>query len=261
VTLVFAAIAPHGGLVFEQPDAPTRHGMEELKRRFDGAQPDAVIVVTPHGTLVDGHFGVVRSAHVSEHGNQFLDAEYLYDGPGDPELADACIRALQEDGVPAVGVTFGATVAGASEMPIDWGAGIPLWFMRAPAVVVTPCRALSNDEHVRAGAALARATAGRRVAFIASADHGHGHTADGPYGFTPESKKYDEQIVELVRENRLGELAAWDPAVAIGAKADSFWQLLMLHGAIGGDFDVELLSYEAPTYFGMLCASFAPRQD
>jgi hypothetical protein len=35
----------------------------------------------------------------------------------------------------------------------------------------------------------------------------------------------------------------------------------MLHGAIGGAFDVELLSYEAPTYFGMLCAAFAPRQD
>ena len=261
MTLVFAAIAPHGGLVFEQPDAPTRHGMEELKRRFEAAEPEAVIVVTPHGTLVDDHFAVVRSGKVSEQPSEFLDAEYLYDGPGDPDLADACVRALQEDGLPALGITFGTTVAGASEMPIDWGAGIPLWFMRAPAVVVTPCRALSNDEHVRAGAALARATGDRRVAFIASADHGHGHSADGPYGFARESKEYDDRIVELVRENRLGELPAWDPGVAVTAKADSFWQLLMLHGAIGGAFDVELLSYEAPTYFGMLCAAFAPRQD
>ena len=261
MTLVFAAIAPHGRLVFEQPEAPTRQGMEELKRRFDATQAEAVIIVTPHGTLLDNHFAVVRSGKVSEQPSQFLDAEYLYDGPGEPDLADACIRALREDGLPALGITFGTTVAGASEMPIDWGAGIPLWFMRAPAVVVTPCRALSNDEHVRAGAALARATGDRRVAFIASADHGHGHSADGPYGFAPESKEYDDRIVELVRENRLGELPAWDPGVAVTAKADSFWQLLMLHGAIGGAFDVELLSYEAPTYFGMLCAAFAPRQD
>ena len=83
--------------------------------------------------------------------------------------------------------------------------------MRAPAVVVTPCRALSNDEHVRAGAALARATGDRRVAFIASADHGHGHSADGPYGFAPESKPYDDRIVELVDENRLAELAGVGP--------------------------------------------------
>jgi aromatic ring-opening dioxygenase LigB subunit len=32
--------------------------------------------------------------------------------------------------------------------------------------------------------------------------------------------------------------------------------MLMLHGALGGDFRAELLSYEAPTYFGMLTASF-----
>jgi aromatic ring-opening dioxygenase LigB subunit len=261
VTVVFAAVAPHGGLVFEQPDAPTRQGMEELKRRFDAAQPEAVIVVTPHGTLIDEHFGVVRSGQLNGQANQFMAAEHLYSGPGEPELADACVRALQENGLPGLGITFGSTVAGSSEMPIDWGAGIPLWFMRAPAVIVTPCRALSNDDHVRAGAALALATADRRVAFVASADHGHGHTADGPYGFAPESKEYDDQIVELVRENRLRELEGWDAGVAVAAKADSFWQLLMLHGAIGGDFDVELLSYEAPTYFGMLCAAFAPRED
>jgi aromatic ring-opening dioxygenase LigB subunit len=261
VTLVFAAIAPHGGLVFEQPDAVTRQGMEELARRFEAAQPESVIIVTPHGTLVDGHFGVVRSGTVSEHPNRFIAAEHLYAGPGEPELADACVRALQAAGLPAVGITFATTVAGESEMPIDWGAGIPLSFLSAPAVVVTPCRALSNDEHVRAGAALAQATADRRVAFVASADHGHGHAPDGPYGFAAESKEYDDTIVALVRENRLGELAGWDPAVAVAAKADSFWQLLMLHGAIGGAFDVELLSYEAPTYFGMLCAAFASQQD
>jgi aromatic ring-opening dioxygenase LigB subunit len=261
LTLVFAAIAPHGGLVFEQPEAPTRKGMEELGRRFEAAGPDAAIVVTPHGTLLDGHFGVVRSGQLAEQPSEFLAEEHLYKGPGAPELADACVRALREDGLPALGVTFGTTVAGSSEMPIDWGAGIPLWFMRAPAVVVTPCRALSNDEHVRAGAALARATEGRRVALVASADHGHGHTPDGPYGYAAESKEYDDRIVEIVRGNRLGELPAWDPGVAVAAKADSFWQLLMLHGALGEGFDAELLSYEAPTYFGMLCAAFTPRQD
>jgi aromatic ring-opening dioxygenase LigB subunit len=259
--IVFAAIAPHGGPVFDQPEAPTRKGMEELGRRFAEARPEAAIVLTPHGTHVDGHFAVVRSLRLEGDASQWTDADTQYEGPGAPGLADACLRALQEDGLPALGVTFGATAAGASTMPLDWGALIPLWFMRAPAVVVTPCRDRPNDEQVRAGAALARATGDGRVALIASADHGHGHTPEGPYGFAAESGPYDARIQELVRENRLGELVEVDPAWAVAAKADSFWQLLMLHGAIAGDFDVELLSYEAPTYFGMLCAAFAPRQD
>jgi len=258
MTLVFACIAPHGGLVFDQPEAPTRRGMEELARRFAAAEPEAAIVLTPHGTHVDGHFAVVRSATLEGDASEWTDADSSYAGPGEPELADACIRELQAAGLPALGITFGATAAGSSTMPLDWGAAIPLWFMHAPAVVVSPCRALSNGEHVRAGEALARATGERRVALIASADHGHGHSADGPYGFAAESKPYDEKIVELVRGNRLGELVDLDPEWAVAAKADSFWQLLMLHGAIGDAFRPELLSYEAPTYFGMLCASYAP---
>jgi aromatic ring-opening dioxygenase LigB subunit len=258
--IVFAAIAPHGGLVFDQPEAPTRQGMEELGRRFTAAEPEAAIVLTPHGVHVDDHFAVVRSSRLEGDAAQWTDADTHYAGPGEPNLAQACLAALQEEGLPALGVTFGATAAGSSTMPLDWGALIPLWFMRAPAVVVTPCRARPNDEQVRAGAALARATGDRRVALIASADHGHGHTRDGPYGFAAESAPYDALIQELVASNRLGELAAVDAAWAVAAKADSFWQLLLLHGAIGDTFEVELLSYEVPTYFGMLTASYT-RQD
>jgi aromatic ring-opening dioxygenase LigB subunit len=258
--IVFGAIAPHGGPVFDEPEAPTRKGMEELGRRFSAARPDTAIVVTPHDLHVDGHFAVVRSSRLEGDASQWTDADTHYAGPGDPELADACLESLRREGLPAVGITFGSTAAGSSTMPLDWGALIPLWFMRAPAVVVTPCRALSNEEHVRAGRALAEATGKRRVAFIASADHGHGHTMDGPYGFAPESADYDAKIQAIVRANDLGRLADWDPSFAVAAKADSFWQLLMLHGALGEAFGAELLSYEAPTYFGMLTASFA-RED
>jgi aromatic ring-opening dioxygenase LigB subunit len=260
MTLVFAAIAPHGGLVFEQPDGETRRGMDELARRFAAAQPEAVIVVTPHGTLLEDRLGVVRAGKLSEHGSRFVDQEHLYEGPGEPALAEACIRSLREADVPVAGLSFGATVAGDSEMPIDWGAGIPLSFLSAPAVVVTPCRALANDVEVRAGAALAAATGSSRVAFVASADHGHGHAADGPYGFSEHSAPYDAEIVRIVRENRLDELVDWSPQAAYDAFADSFWQLLILHGALGDGWSSELLTYEAPTYFGMLTASFS-RQD
>jgi len=48
-----------------------------------------------------------------------------------------------------------------------------------------------------------------------------------------------------------------DPKLPVDAKADSYWQMLMLHGALEhGNWRGEFLSYEAPTYFGMLCASY-----
>jgi aromatic ring-opening dioxygenase LigB subunit len=254
--IVFGAIAPHGNPVYEQPDGPTANGMHELARRLEASRAEVAILATPHGTLLDGHFGVVRSSRLTEHPNQFVDASHLYEGDGDPELADACVTALQAAGLPVLGLTFGTVASGGSTMPIDWGAGIPLTFLRIPAVIVTPCRALSNQDHVLAGEALALASGDRAVAFIASADHGHGHTTDGPYGFSAHSAPYDDDVQDVVRRNALRELADWDPQRAADALADSLWQMLMLHGALGDGFRAELISYEAPTYFGMLTAAF-----
>jgi aromatic ring-opening dioxygenase LigB subunit len=131
---------------------------------------------------------------------------------------------------------------------------------QVPAVVASPARDRPWDEHVRAGAAIARAAdaSPKRVALIASADHGHAHDPSGPYGFDPASAEYDGRMVELIGEDRLAELLELEPGFVDAAKADSFWQLLMLHGALetAGPWRSELLSYEAPTYFGMVCAAY-----
>jgi aromatic ring-opening dioxygenase LigB subunit len=128
------------------------------------------------------------------------------------------------------------------------------------AVAVSPARDRPVEEHVRAGQALARAAAAspKRIALIASADHGHAHDPDGPYGFDPAAATYDETIVRLVQEDRLSGLLELEPALVDAAKADSWWQLAMLHGALGDDWRGDFLSYEASTYFGMLCAAYVP---
>jgi len=126
--------------------------------------------------------------------------------------------------------------------------------------VVAPARDLPWDAHVTAGRAIAKAAeaSGKRVALIASCDHGHAHDADGPYGFSPASKEFDDRVVDLVKRDALGELLKVDRALVAEARADSFWQMLMLHGALRDSWRGEFLSYEAPTYFGMLCAAYTP---
>jgi aromatic ring-opening dioxygenase LigB subunit len=271
--LVFAAIAPHGTLAV--PDAPgaevpgsktTQAAMEELGRRFERAAPDATIVLTPHNVHVDGHFAVVLAGTMAGDLADWDAPSVQLECRVDLELATQVVVGLHDAQLPVVGVSFGANDPGAASAPLDWGALIPLWVMggrmdpQVPAVVLSPARDRPFEDHVRAGAALVDAAAhsGKRVALIASADHGHAHDADGPYGYNPASKEYDDQIVELVRNDRLGELTSWDADFVARAAADSFWQLLMLHGALErtGGWRTDFLSYEAPTYFGMLCAAY-----
>jgi aromatic ring-opening dioxygenase LigB subunit len=248
----------------DPPEAPaTRSALEELGRRFDAARPDATIVLTPHNVHVDGHFAVVVAGSLAGDASEWTDADTRVECPGDPALAELVVAELRASGIPVVGVSFGGNDPPTAEMPLDWGAAIPLHFLggRAdppvPAVVASPARDRPLEEHVEAGHALARAVArsGRRIALVASADHGHAHAADGPYGFDPAAAEYDERVVELVRENRLEALLDLGD-LAAPAKADSLWQMLMLHGALEAGRRAELLSYECPTYFGMLCAAF-----
>src|SRR3989440_6136070 len=213
MSLVFAAIAPHGTL----PEAPvegaekTHEALAELGRRFDAARPETTIVLTPHNVHVQGHFAVVLAGKLAGTLEDFGAPDVRLTCPVDLELATQAVVALHDDRIPVVGASFGANDPGAATAPMDWGVLIPLWVMggRAeppvPVVVVSPARDRPLEEHVRAGLALAHAaeSSGKRVAVIASADHGHAHDASGPYGFDPAAAEYDARMVELVKANRL----------------------------------------------------------
>jgi aromatic ring-opening dioxygenase LigB subunit len=229
--IAFAAIAPHGDMDL---DAGLKVAMEELGRRFDAADPDTAIVVTPHNVHVEGHFAVVTAGRVGE-------------WECDLATADALLAA----DLPILGVSYGGNDATQAEMPLDWGTEVPLAFMRARRiVVVAPARDRPLEEHVGLGEAIARLPG--RHALIASADHGHAHDAEGPYGFDPAAAAYDERLLEILRSGRLDFLPLADLVEA--GKADSLWQLLVLQGALGAGAQAELLAYAAPTYYGMAVA-------
>jgi aromatic ring-opening dioxygenase LigB subunit len=269
--LVFGCIAPHGGIAIAEACEPgerdlaiaTRRGMEELGRRFDRAAPEVTVVLTPHNVHVEGAMAVITSGTVA--GALDGHPDIALRTPLDRGLAGAIKDAIAAEGIPVAGVSYGANDAAAATFPMDWAVLVPLWFMGGrrsgpvPAVVVMPARDLPYERHVAAGRAIARAAeaSGKRVALIASCDHGHGHDAKGPYGFTPRSREFDEQVVALIRHDDLGALLRMDPSLPVEGKADSYWQMLMLHGALGDGWRGEFLSYEAPTYYGMLCAAYS----
>jgi len=256
--IAFAAIAPHGDPAFIE-GSPTRTALLEAGRRLEAAAPEVTVVLTPHNVHVEGSVGVVVAATLAGRLDEpGLELELTIET--DRALAARILAALRSAGLPAAGLSFGSNDPALAEHPLDWGALIPLWFLgrdTRPVVLVSPARELSLADHVRAGGAIAAACEGRRVALVASADHGHAHDPAGPFGFHPAAADYDARVVGNVREQRLGDVLALE-AIVEDAKADSLWQLAMLHGALGDAYAAELLSYEAPTYFGLLVATYVP---
>ena len=272
---MFACIAPHGSIAIPEAkpkDRPTlasatTAGMQELGRRFAAAEPDVSIVLTPHNIHIEGAMAVIDAGSVSGDLLQWGDPISMR-LPVDREVALSVRDAIRAAGIPIVAVSYGGNDPVTAVFPLDWAVLIPAHFMggrsapQVPVAVVAPARDLADDVHVRAGEAIGRVAAAsrKRIALIASCDHGHGHDAKGPYGFTPKSKEFDDAVVSLIREDGGLRFSSLGSAFAREAKADSYWQMLMLEGALGRDgWSGELLSYEAPTYFGMLCAAYAQR--
>jgi aromatic ring-opening dioxygenase LigB subunit len=231
VSLVFACIAPHGDVDL----APgLREAMEELGRRFDAVSPEVAVVVSPHSVHVEGHFAVVTAGKVGEWTTEAALAAALLEAP-----------------LPILGVSYGGNDTATAEFPLDWGTEVPLVFMRAPrVVVVAPARDRPLEEHLRLGEAIAALPG--RVALIASADHGHAHDSDGPYGLDPAAAAYDARLQEVLASDRLDFLPLAE--LVEPAKADSLWQLAILQGALGESVRADVLAYAAPTYYGMLVA-------
>ena len=263
--IVYACIAPHGGHLLLGENEPTpipqcRAAMAVMEQEMRAARPDTIAVLTPHGVHVESRI----SLGVTPRAQGELDGVTV-DAATDMDLAASWAYRAAEAGIPV------ASLSGrqpGDALPLDWGVVIPLALLTpgldpAPQVVVAcPARDLSRAQLVAWGETLVAAAdeLGRRVALIVSADQGHGHADDGPYGFAPESAVYDRQMIEAIQANDLPRLLDWPKDFAETALADSYWQTLALIGVQKHvPMQAHFRAYEVDHYFGLLCASFLPR--
>lgn len=285
--VVFAAIAPHGFPIIPElsEDAEgglaTRAAMEELGRRCASAKPDAIVLAGPHGVRVNGTISladVARAAGVLRWKDQTVEMNIPIDGP----LTDQIAASARSRGVPVSLVGYAGNRRHQSVLPLDWGAITPLWFLGhgrnlvgkgdvladppdedvgPPAVLITPSRELSRESMIEFGRALADAFQqnDKRIAFVASCDWAHTHRADGPYGFHQAAAEVDAIVLDAVRQHDLASLVSLDPGLVQNGAIDGLWQTLMLAGLLEQvPSRGELLSYEAPSYYGMLVAAYEP---
>ncbi len=253
--LIGAAVMPHGNPVLEPEDDETRRLAEVLRKIGEEfKEAEAYVLISPHNVRMSDHLGVVMAEH--------LGSWLGFDGvklPGEweteRELARRIYESAKSAGLPVVDMNFAALSGDYSRWPLSWGELIPLHFLeKRPLVLLTPARNVPRKVLVRFGEIIGDVIEGsrKRVAFIASADHGHGHDENGPYGKVKESEEYDRLIMDIISENRLEKLMEIPEELVRKALVDSYWQLLVLHGLLKRvQMDVMETAYACPTYFGM----------
>jgi aromatic ring-opening dioxygenase LigB subunit len=271
MTIVYACIAPHGGELIPRLAGksaelfrPTRQGIRRLARELEASRPETLVVFSSHNLRLHKHVAVVVSEHTAgsvEEGG----ASVRLRSKCDTELAWGIVSEAEKRGLPVVAANYGTSSGKLSCMQMDWGTLVPLWFFAGRGrkarnvVIATPSREIPLEQNLEFGAVVGEVSekSGRRVAVVASADQAHAHSRRGPYGYSDDARRYDEEVIEIVKSGDLSSLLKINTGVVEGAKPDSLWQMVMLAGVLKAvKMSGEIVSYQVPTYYGMLCAGY-----
>lgn len=277
MSLVFAAILPHGPDIVPEITsdlammAETRGAMEHAAERFAAARVDTLILLDPDlvhrqnksatRTLYTGE-PIITVATAPRAGGTLGKTRDCFEC--DLQWAGEILTAGREQSFPIV-----AAEGEGGEFPLVGGGLIPLWYTIRPLpeprpklVVITPGPGVARGELWRFGvclAILAQKTE-RRIALVASADHGHTHDAKHPkFGFSPGAAEYDAMYCNAVRQGRLERLMGVDDQLLKDSWSDSLWVTLILAGLLDTvRLPLRFFHYAVPTYFGMAVALYEP---
>lgn len=273
----YSAILPHGfDLIPELYPNPGKdwknliQGMEDVAKEIFACKPDLIVIASPHNLRIDGQIGIITTEWY--HGtwwNEEKTKSVEMKLTCEREFGLALYEKIKLANLPAVSVNYGAAEGEFSSMIMDWGTFIPMWFVNKiytknkaeipPMILITPSREIPWENMIDVGRILNQLSIeeNKEVVFIASADHGHSHDEEGPYGYNPASKMYDDKVRQLIERDELHKLLDFTEVFVEHAKPDSLWQMLILLGILEETYlRNNLCIYECPTYYGMIVAGF-----
>ena len=271
--LEYACITPHGGDIIprlavrktERLFEKTRESVRKIARDIREVKPDTIVIASPHNLRLRDKIGIVTSENTTGQLRGPRGRKVSLSLKCDREFAQDILQESSRNRLPVVGANYGTSEGPSSDMAMDWGTLVPMWFVareervKARIVVVTPSREIPLSQNIRFGMAIANMAEKikKRIAFIASADQAHAHEKSGPYGYHRSAAKYDEFVSGAIQKNRIESISRLSKRFVEEAKPDSLWQMAILAGITRVvKMQGTLLSYAVPTYYGMLCASF-----
>jgi len=226
--IVFAAIAPHppillpsvGSQADRQKVKKTLDSLEFLAEKFKEANPDLIIISSPHrdwGIKVPLHF-LISNVKYQISKLQFKVQNYQTpDNVGPLASEDFIIYPI-------------LTTFNSPKQHFEWGKQFYL--------KIVNCKL--------------------KIALIASGDLSHCLKADGPYGFNPDGPKFDKALINALKKKDIETILKLDDKYPQAGECGlrSFCFLLGVLKESGLNWQPEILSYEGPFGVGYLVADF-----
>jgi MEMO1 family protein len=259
MSLVFAAITPHPPIIIPtigQENLPkvknTIEAMTNLEKDLKAAEPDIIIIISPHGQLFEDAFSINYADSYTgdfEHlGDLSVSLKFS------PDLAFLHrLKERLEHKLPTVIV---------QEERVDHGSLVPLYFLTKnikPTIIPIGYSLLSYEKHLEFGRIIKEEifNSQKRIAVIASGDLSHRLTKDAPAGYSLKGEEFDKKLIELLKAKDTKGILELDKNFIEEAGECGLRSFLILLGILEDiNYQPELYSYEGPFGVGYMVMNF-----
>ncbi|MDO9509988.1 MAG: class III extradiol dioxygenase subunit B-like domain-containing protein, partial [Candidatus Magasanikbacteria bacterium] len=232
----------------------TKKTFLQMEQLLYATHPDIIFIISPHGSYFSDAFTLNVSPEFETDFTEFGDISTKIKFKGESALAYKIRKATFE---------YNSPLATTGENKLDHGSSVPLYFLTPHLKNITLLQFgfcdLSSKKHIEFGNILQEVilNSNKRIAVIASGDLSHALTSDSPAGYSPDGKKFDTKIQDLLSQQSISGMLQLTPAFIDSAAECGFRSLLILMGILQGiNCSYHQLSYEAPFGVGYLNAYY-----
>lgn len=268
MSIVFGAISPHPPIIIPEIGGSeikkvekTIKAMKKLADILEKAEPDTLIVISPHGLVYPDRMNICGMSKLKGDLAHFGHPEIKLKYENDLDLAIEIDKTASDDGIEALLYDNGATNR---TYELDHGVTVPLYYLASELtdIKVLPIAysLLDRLQHFGFGQVIGNVAAKntkKRIAIIASGDLSHRLIPAAPAGYTPVGKKFDKTLLKTLEENDTQEILNFEEDFLKEAGECGYNSILILLGALN-DLKTKprVLSYEGPFGVGYAIVNF-----
>lgn len=260
MSLNFAAISPHPPIIVPQiaevedlqKVGNTVLAMKKLAAKFNAAEIDTLVIISPHQLVYPDSFNVCAMEKLFGTFASFSHPEIVIDAQNDLDF----VAALQKSAKKA-DINLLTYDNNAEFFELDHGSMVPLSFLKQNeySFKVVPIAYSNQDRavHFAFGQVLSETMRNYpgRVGLLASGDLSHALLRD------ENGKNFDKTIVLDLEKMKNQEILYYDEDFVANALECGYRSILILLGALDGlKAKSELLSYEGPFGVGYLVLNY-----
>jgi len=256
--LSFTCLCPHppiiipeiGGREIEKT-RKTIEAVKKLEKKFSQNKPDLVLIISPHGYVQPSKMTLVVDEKL-EGSLSFFGFEKTFSFSGDPKVAKVIHEESEKENIPVDLII---------NHPLDHGILVPLYYLSANysdfKLLPLFFSFLPLQTHFEFGKIIGKILKIRKekIAVVASGDLSHRLSLDAPGGYSPQGSKFDQKLMKLLKNKDIEGILNLDPQFIEEAGECGLRSIVILLGILEGagvEWDVKILSYEAPFGVGYL---------